>query len=158
MTIDVRRAQLSDAPILARLCLHVQAWHSDTYPAMFRRQTEASAFVAHFETFLSAPGNIAWIAWVDGGPEGYLTLCPNDIAPSAFRHPRRTLVVDNIAVVPSARGQGLGSALMTAAKTFATEQQAEALALKTYAGNTQAHRFFARHGFADEVLVKTLPL
>jgi ribosomal protein S18 acetylase RimI-like enzyme len=60
---------------------------------------------------------------------------------------RRWHIVD-IALLPSVRGQGIGSDIISAAARAAEEQGAEQLTLSVLAGNLAAQRLYLRLGFA----------
>lgn len=57
-------------------------------------------------------------------------------------------VVENIFVVPERRGEGIGTALLTAAEDRLREAGADAVSLEVMADNAAARRFYERHGYA----------
>jgi ribosomal protein S18 acetylase RimI-like enzyme len=56
-------------------------------------------------------------------------------------------VVHNLYVVASARGRGLGSALLRAAETALARAGADVVSLEAMADNADARRFYERHGY-----------
>lgn len=66
--------------------------------------------------------------------------------------------IGELAVVEDAEGQGVGTALLAAAESWARQHGATRIALDTGAANTRARAFYARHGYAEESvkLVKVL--
>jgi ribosomal protein S18 acetylase RimI-like enzyme len=54
--------------------------------------------------------------------------------------------IEDIAVIESQRGAGLGSALLDAARTRFAERGLRSFKLSTVPGNDDARRFYARHG------------
>ncbi|WP_338729114.1 GNAT family N-acetyltransferase [Haladaptatus sp. DJG-WS-42] len=56
-------------------------------------------------------------------------------------------IVMNIYVEPSFRGQGIGSELLAAAEEQLRDAGAETVALDVMAANTDAIRFYERHGY-----------
>lgn len=59
----------------------------------------------------------------------------------------RVVLLEDMVVAPSARGAGVGSALLTAAIDFARVQRCPRITLLTDRVNADAQRFYARHGF-----------
>lgn len=59
----------------------------------------------------------------------------------------RVVLLEDMVVAPSARGGGVGSALLQAAIAFAREQGCPRITLLTDRVNADAQRFYARHGF-----------
>lgn len=60
---------------------------------------------------------------------------------------QRVLLLEDMVVAPSARGDGVGGALLQAAIAFAREQGCPRITLLTDTVNVDAQRFYARHGF-----------
>ncbi|WP_019919551.1 GNAT family N-acetyltransferase [Methyloversatilis discipulorum] len=59
----------------------------------------------------------------------------------------RVVLLEDMVVAPSARGAGVGSALLTVAIDFARVQRCPRITLLTDRVNADAQRFYARHGF-----------
>lgn len=59
----------------------------------------------------------------------------------------RVVLLEDMVVAPSARGAGVGSALLTAAIEFARAHRCPRITLLTDRVNADAQRFYARHGF-----------
>lgn len=56
-------------------------------------------------------------------------------------------LIENIYVVPSARGQGIGSDLLAAAETRLFAEGVDRVGLEVLAANEAAQRFYASHGY-----------
>ncbi len=63
--------------------------------------------------------------------------------------------VANLAVQETGEGKGVGKALMEAAEAWTKEQGMRHLTLYVFAGNAQAHTFYARLGFEEDSLKLT---
>lgn len=57
-------------------------------------------------------------------------------------------VVQNLYVVPEARGEGVGSDLLAAAERALADSGVDHVALEVMADNEDARRFYRRHGYA----------
>lgn len=141
----IRRAGAGDAATLARLNVHVQAWHAAQYPEAFFPDPDPAALTAWFADRLADPACTAFLA---GDPATGYALCTLQTRdPSVFSPGYRRLMVDQIAVAPEARRQGQGRALLEAARRLARELKAGEILLDTWAANTEAHAFFSANGF-----------
>lgn len=58
-------------------------------------------------------------------------------------------LIENLYVVPERRGDGIGSSLLGAAEQSLHEQGIEIITLDVMANNTDAQRFYERHGYTD---------
>ena len=146
VTPALRRASPDDAATVAQLCTHVQGWHARHYPASFLATPDPAALAEHFADRLADPAVTCFLA---GDPAQGYALCTLHIRPlSVFSPPVRRLMIDHIAVVPQDRRQGIGRALLTAARSLARDLACDEVLLDTWAANHSAHAFFEANGFA----------
>jgi ribosomal protein S18 acetylase RimI-like enzyme len=152
----LRRASPADAALVARLNAHVQGWHAAQYPEAFFPSPDPAALAAHFAERLADPGVTCLLA---GDPAAGYALCTlQDRPASIFSPPVRRLLVDHIAVAPQTRRQGIGRALLAAARALARDLGADEVLLDTWEANRDAHAFFAACGFAPRrMLFRALP-
>jgi ribosomal protein S18 acetylase RimI-like enzyme len=152
----IRRATPADAPTLARLNVLVQGWHAAHYPEAFFPDPDPSDLAAFFADRLADPTCTAFLA---GDPATGYALCQLHLRdPSIFSPGYRRLMVDHIAVAPEARRQGLGRALLDAARQLARDLQADEIMLDTWEANTEAHAFFRANGFQPRrMLFRAIP-
>jgi ribosomal protein S18 acetylase RimI-like enzyme len=154
--MTLRRATPEDAATVARLNAHVQSWHAAHYPDHFFPQIDPEALTDHFRQTLEDPAVTCFLV---GDPAQGYALCSVTERPlSLFSPPIRRVIVDHIAVAPDARRQGLGAALLAAARALAREKDAAEVMLDTWEANHDAHAFFAANGFAPRrQLFRALP-
>jgi len=152
----IRRAGPQDAALVADLNAHVQGWHAAAYPEAFFPSPDGNALTAHFRARLEDQGVTCFLA---GEPAlGYALCSLQERPPSVFSPPVRRLMVDHIAVAPDARRQGIGRALLAAARALARELDCDEVLLDTWEANHAAHAFFAAEGFAvRRMLFRALP-
>lgn len=88
-----------------------------------------------------------WVAVDDGTVLGCVTHCPPG---STWREIGRDDEGEfrMLAVLPDARGRGVGTALSTLCEDLAREAGATAMVLSSLAEMTDAHRIYARLGYA----------
>jgi GNAT superfamily N-acetyltransferase len=102
--------------------------------------------MAHFAERLAEADVTCFLA---GDPAvGYAICALQARAASVFSPPQRRLLVDHIAVAPQARRQGVGRALLAAARGLARDLACDEILLDTWEANHDAHAFFAANGFA----------
>ncbi len=69
-------------------------------------------------------------------------------AGTVFSPPVRRLMIDHVGVAPAARRQGVGRALIEAARDLAREWAVDEVMLDTWEANHAAHAFFRALGFS----------
>lgn len=86
------------------------------------------------------------LAESNGRPVGYLVLGWCYSLEQGGRH----VLVDELYLVPDARGRGLGRALLAAACDWARWQGAEVARLEVNRHNPRARALYLRHGFRED--------
>lgn len=81
----------------------------------------------------------AWVAVEDGEVAGFVILIPQP----GF------LLLDNVAVLPSAQGRGLGAKLMALAEEQARRLGLNEIRLYTNQAMTENLAYYPRHGYAE---------
>ena len=152
----IRRATLADVATLADLNAHVQDWHAAQFPDVFYAQPDRQGLVDWFTDRLADPACTAFLA---GDPAQGYALCSVQVrAGNVFSPPVRRLMIDHVGVAPDARRQGLGQALVQAARDLARDLAVDEILLDTWAANHDAHAFFRAQGFAPRrMLFRALP-
>ena len=65
----------------------------------------------------------------------------------------KVAILEDMVVLPSERGVGIGSCLLNAAISTAKEHDCKRLTLLTDSDNEIAHRFYERHGFVQSSML-----
>jgi shikimate dehydrogenase len=140
-----RRATAEDAGTLARLNGHVQSWHARHYPEAFHPAPDPAALADWFRDRLADPATTAFLI---GEPAMGYALCQLQTREASVFSPAvRRLLIDHVAVAPEVRRQGLGRALLAAARGLGRELGVDEVLLDTWEANTEAHAFFRAAGF-----------
>jgi GNAT superfamily N-acetyltransferase len=106
---------------------------------------DAARLRGQLEAFLSNPAlGLGWLAREVDACVGYL-LC---VFTYSFEHGGLMAEVDELFVAQSARGRGMGAALLEAAGAALRQRGGVALQLQVADGNAAARRFYAKAGFA----------
>lgn len=121
------------------------------YNAQFGWNIEFEALISGiYSQFQFAPDALAkhlWVAEQDGGIVGSIFVMPSDGLPGSAQ--LRMLYVE-----PSARGQGIGEALVAQAVGFARERGYDRMRLWTHTNQVSARKLYAAAGFR---IVETMP-
>jgi ribosomal protein S18 acetylase RimI-like enzyme len=130
---ELRRADAADAPALQRIA---SAAYSPYLPRMGGQRpgpldADYAAAIADCET---------WVACADGSPVGYLVLA--DDGPDV-------LVLDNVAVLPSHHGRGIGHALLELAETRASARGCTRIRLFTHVTMVENQALYERIGYVE---------
>ncbi|MCW1966611.1 MAG: GNAT family N-acetyltransferase [Anaerolineae bacterium] len=148
----VQPATQNDVPALAALNAHVHQLHAEAEPWFFKPPVGTDYFAAReqdFRAMLTDSAQTIWVARIAKADAviGYLWAQRRDSFESAELFACKRLYINHISVHPDYFRQGVGEALMAAAKALARQQGAN-MALGVHAFNTRAQRFFAKQGFA----------
>lgn len=146
--VQVRRATLAEIDAAARLF--------QGYLRFYEKTVEADAARRFIQDRLHKQDSVIFLAWLDAEALGFVQLYPCfaslSLAPS--------WVLNDLYVDPSARGHGVGEALMEAARQLGMDTGAAEIFLQTARSNATAQRLYQRLGYQrdDEFLVYTLSL
>jgi GNAT superfamily N-acetyltransferase len=148
--IAIREAMLSDYARLASLSDEVHALHAAAHPTIFR-QVERGKSLAKgwFDELLSNDATTIQIAEVEGIIAGFAIVEVVDAPPVEILVPARTAFVQSMVVTETRRGQGIGRALIEAAKVWSRAKGATALELTVWEFNQPARTFYERLGFTS---------
>jgi GNAT superfamily N-acetyltransferase len=102
----------------------------------------ATGLEGRLRDLLSTPSIFAAVA---GEPLVGLALV--SLRPNAW-HDGPVALLDELYVVPELRGRGIGTALLTQARAEARRRGAELMEINVDAPDTDARRFYERHGFS----------
>ena len=117
----------------------------------------ATALDAQLREAIRDPGARVLIAEGPSGPVGMAVATINE--PGGGRtHTARTLDLAKVVVVPDARGDGVGRALVRAAEEFGRARGATYLVAKVYSGNADGLRFWGHLGFEPRYEERVRPI
>jgi GNAT superfamily N-acetyltransferase len=131
-----RVATAAEAATVARLL--------DTFNREYDTPTPGAHVLAMRLERLLARGDV--LALLTGDPAvaaALLTLRPN------VWHGGPVALLDELYVAPELRGRGLGTSLLQAAEAATRERGAEVLEINVDGDDTDARRFYERHGYSN---------
>ncbi len=133
-SVIVERASLDDIDAITPLF--------DGYRQFYQQPSNLAAAREFLAARLAADELVIFVARQGGAPLGFTQLFPSFSSVSL----RRLWILNDLFVAPSARGLGVGSALLTRARTWAAETGAKGLVLETAVDNP-AQQLYIRHGY-----------
>lgn len=110
----IRQISPEEAAELVPLNIVVQNLHAAHCPETYPADPDPAALAAHLAAMLARTGVFA-LAW-GAPPLGYVLAEVQDIPGDPLRHARRRGMIHHLSVAASARRQGIGLALIEAAK------------------------------------------
>ncbi|MCB1284358.1 MAG: GNAT family N-acetyltransferase [Microthrixaceae bacterium] len=132
-----RRALVEDAEDVARLLHDFNVEFETPSPGVDLLSARLRALLATDFTF-------AVIAGLEPVSVALVTLRPNVWCEG------KVALLDEMYVVPSRRGQGIGSAVMSKLLTLVGEMDVELVEINVDEGDLEARRFYERHGFLGD--------
>ncbi|MQS06725.1 GNAT family N-acetyltransferase [Streptomyces alkaliphilus] len=132
----VRSAGPGDAPVVARLLHDFNTEFATPTPGV-------DVLAARLERLLAEPVTTALLAGDPAVGVALLTRRPN------VWYDGPVALLDELYVAPHLRGRGIGGALMRRLLTDAVEEGVSLVEINVDEGDTDARRFYTRHGFTD---------
>jgi GNAT superfamily N-acetyltransferase len=145
--MNIRLATPSDSALLSSLSVDVQSLHAEHYPNVFKTPDSDDFARSFFDEMLADPSVSIFIAEGDGNPVGCIVCKLVERPENPFAFAARILLIDQVSVLPSARGRGVGAALMKRAEELAKELDVQRIQLDSWGFNLNAHAFFEHLGF-----------
>jgi GNAT superfamily N-acetyltransferase len=102
-----------------------------------------AVLTSRLERLLAGDSVLALLGGSPASAVALLTLRPN------VWYDGPVALLDELYVVPALRGQGIGSALLAAAENAVVGRGAEVLEINVDGEDTDARRFYERHGYSN---------
>ena len=145
---------MSDAEAIHALAADVQELHAAALPHLFKAGGGVSvAEIAGRLAETNGAGNY-WVATARGKDGGAAAVIGHAYAriieepESLWKYAHRYVALDELGVVASARGTGVGAELWAAVRDWAAEVGAARVVVNVWSFNQAARRFYIREGFA----------
>lgn len=145
MTIMIRPASREDAAAIAALNELVHAIHAEAQPEIFQ-PADRQKFAEDWGSDQAEGNTFTFLALLDGKPMGYVHGEVSQRVESVYHRSHEMIYVHQICVAPEARGQGIATSLLDAAKQLGRERGIKRLALDVWRFNEPARRFFEHYG------------
>jgi GNAT superfamily N-acetyltransferase len=157
MSVVVRPAAAADVDRLVELNVAAHECHVPHAPEVFK--TASTRDVAQwFRRLLRKPNAHIWIAEQDSVPIAYVLVFFHQRADSPFSVARRWCEIDQIAVEPRARNQGIGRMLVETVMAEARVRGIRELCTRAWCFNDAAQQALTKLGFRPQVVEFALRL
>jgi ribosomal protein S18 acetylase RimI-like enzyme len=137
VSMSIRQATLEDLDAVAPLF--------DAYRQFYRQPPDLPLARAFLQARLGAGDSVVYLAEDEGTAVGFVQLYP--LFSSTAPRPGRIWLLNDLYVVPAARGGGVGRRLMDRARQLAEETGARSIELTTARSNTQAQALYESLGY-----------
>lgn len=142
----VRNATTGDLGTILALNAFVQRQHAEALPRLFKFPTDSQQSVDAFAAILKTPDNLVLMA-EDAEPVGYL-YAQFQKRPANWVHLElQVLYIQHMVIAPKFRRRGVGTLLLSGATDAARGNRVGRVELDVWAFNSEAKRFYAKHGF-----------
>jgi ribosomal protein S18 acetylase RimI-like enzyme len=138
MKIEIRKASVGDAEIIAPLF--------DAYRMFYNRSSDVNGAIQFVKERLQQNESVILIASINDKAIGFIQLYP--IFTSVDM--QRTWLLNDLFIHPSARGRGVGTSLLDAAKDFGRTAKSKWLMLQTTNDNYSAQALYKKNGWKKE--------
>lgn len=145
--LTIRPATEADLPALLELYRHLDAAMVALQPEFF---CEAPRDQGQIHGYLRSKGSDFLLAELDGAPVGFALVNYAGWTPSfSCVLPHRYAELCDLIVAPPYRRQGIGSALVAAAKRWARDRRLEYLELRVLSQNSEAVALYEAQDFVE---------
>jgi GNAT superfamily N-acetyltransferase len=138
MKIEVHRASAEDAEIIAPLF--------DAYRMFYNQSSDIDGALRFVKERLQQNESVIFMAFINDQATGFIQLFP--IFTSVGM--QRAWVLNDLFIHPSARGKGVGTALLETAKDFGRTGKSKWLMLQTANDNYSAQALYRKNGWKKE--------
>ncbi len=156
--VEIRDYRDENETQLIQLIRELQGYEADYYDRMIPPDDIAGWYVDGIKKDCRDYAGHIRFAWLAGVPVGYcaiMTRVPNEEADEQrFDY----AYISEIVIAKSARGQGIGKALLRDAETLARAADARWLRIGVLAKNAVARELYGRCGFEEHVVTMEKPL
>jgi len=127
-----------------------------SYLTFYQRSHEPDSARMFLRDRIQNEQSVILVAWLDGRAVGFTQLYPAFASLSL----KRSWILNDLFVAETARGHGIATALMAAAKQLALDTGACEIFLQTARSNRSAQALYEKLGYErdDEFLVYTLAI
>ena len=153
LPFTIRDMERGDREAVIELMLTLNRFENAISGDRATSRKAAVASLADDEEKLRAGGGLRLVAAREGGAAVGYMCCAVAYGPPFLKEEVRTfLYVHSLVVAESARGEGIGAALMAGAEDFARGQGLRAVVVAHLAGNDGAGRLYERLGFSPHMI------
>ena len=156
--VEIRDYEDGDEAALISLIRQLQVHEGQHYDRMLPPDDIAGWYIDALKGDCRQHAGHIRMACVDGKAIGYCAILTCVEADDIDEQPFSYAYVSELVVSETARGNGIGKALLTDAERLARAAGAAWLRVSVLARNTLAHEVYRSYGFADHLVTMEKPL
>ena len=157
MEIQIRAMRPDDFDAVQEIFRTVHAMHQENRPDLYRK-LDAPLSRTYYTQMVENPGGIALCAECGGKVAGVAYTYMKAPTENPVMVPRITAFMDDLAVHPDFRGQGIGRALLEGSRKQALARGAVSLELMVWAFNQNAIEFYEHAGMTPRSIIMEVKL
>lgn len=157
MEIQIRAMRPDDFDAVQEIFRTVHAMHQENRPDLYRK-LDAPLSRVYYTQMVENPGGIALCAECGGKVAGVAYTYMKAPTENPVMVPRITAFMDDLAVHPDFRGQGIGRALLEESRRQALARGAVSLELMVWAFNQNAIEFYEHAGMTPRSIIMEMKL
>jgi GNAT superfamily N-acetyltransferase len=138
MKIEIHKASAEEAEIIAPLF--------DAYRMFYNQPSDIEGALQFVKERLQQNESVIFIAFISDKAIGFIQLYPTFTSVGM----QRTWLLNDLFIHPSARGKGVGTSLLDAAKDFGRTAKSKWLMLQTANDNYSAQALYKKNGWKKE--------
>jgi ribosomal protein S18 acetylase RimI-like enzyme len=138
MNVEIRKATVEDATIIAPLF--------DSYRSFYKQSPDADGAFNFIKERLQQNESVIFIAFIKENAVGFVQLYPVFTSVGM----KRAWLLNDLYIHVSARGKGVATALLDAAKEFGKSTNSKWLMLQTAVDNYTAQALYKKNGWKKE--------
>jgi ribosomal protein S18 acetylase RimI-like enzyme len=146
-TIAIREATSNDVDVIYQIFSATDEMHRETYPDIFKQAEFPGEIKAYYLSCINNPFATLFVAEIKNKIVGAIICVLETTAEIPILMPRKFVCIENITVAEDFLQQGIGRALLKAAKAWAARHDASRIELTVWEFNKRATRFYERLGF-----------
>jgi ribosomal protein S18 acetylase RimI-like enzyme len=144
--MNIRKATISDVPLLVALNQSIQDLHAQAFPERFRRNPPRETVERAFGAMIQASSSY-WLVAEEDEPIAFLIAEFREREESWCVVAHRVCYLAGIVVAPAFRQRGIARALLEELKREAAARGVPQIELDVWAFNAEARQAFASLGF-----------
>lgn len=149
--LEVRAARADDADAIDRLILHIDGFHANARPDLFRTPEGSPRGEDFLKGVLNDPNQQILVGVLHGRVIGYVHILIKSTPGSSHRLDRRYSEIEAISVDPASQRSGVGRKLIEAAASWAEGSGVRDHQIAVHEFNKSARALYEKLGFAPSL-------
>lgn len=144
--MNIKITETADPILLTKLNKEVQNLHAAMYPNIFKRFDEQTVELS-MRKIVASPNTKCHIANVGSEICAYMITYVKEYPETAFTYARKSLYIDQIAILEGFRKKGIAKQLLNYIHNMALYSGLRRIEVDHWSNNTPASEFFRKNGY-----------